>query len=126
VPSILWLICFVHEISQKPLNGFVTKFTRKTCLVPYSEEFQGQGQRSRSPGTKTAFLALSATCTRFMFGKTSLASSCVFLTSGNLPALVFLCIFWLLKHFASKMTYYGLRRMLHTDHLLSLSHSFYD
>jgi len=31
--------------------------------------------RSRSPGTNTAFLALSAACVRFMFGKTSLASS---------------------------------------------------
>jgi len=31
--------------------------------------------RSTSPGTNTAFLALSAACVRFMFGKTSLASS---------------------------------------------------
>ena len=34
------------------------KFTRKTCLVPRSEgsgKVEGQGQRSRSPGTKTTF-----------------------------------------------------------------------
>jgi len=31
--------------------------------------------RSKSPGTKTAFSALSAACVRFMFGKTSLTSS---------------------------------------------------
>jgi len=28
------------------------KFTGKTCLGPRSEEFECQGQRSRSPGTK--------------------------------------------------------------------------
>ena len=48
------------------------KFMRKTCLVGRSDEFEGQGQRSRSPGTKTAFSAISAACMRFMFGKTSL------------------------------------------------------
>jgi len=30
------------------------KFTRKTCLVLRSYEFECQGQRSRSPGTKNA------------------------------------------------------------------------
>jgi len=34
-----------------------------------------KGLRSRSLGTKTAFLALSAACVWFMFGKTSLVSS---------------------------------------------------
>jgi len=53
------------------------KFTWKTCLIPGLNEFEGQGQRSRSPGTKTAFSALLAVCVRFMFGKTSLASSLV-------------------------------------------------
>jgi len=33
---------------------------------------EGQGQRSTSPGTKTALLAA---CVQLMFGKTSLASS---------------------------------------------------
>jgi len=57
-----------------------TKSTWKTCMVPRSDEFEGQGQRSRSPGTKTAFLALSAACvlrTRFVFGRTSSAYSFV-------------------------------------------------
>ena len=40
-----------------------------------SDEFEGPGQRSRLPGTQMAFLALSAACERFMFRKTSLASS---------------------------------------------------
>jgi len=51
------------------------RFTRKTCLVPRWDEFEGQGQRSSTPGTKTAFSALSAVCVRFMFGKTSSASN---------------------------------------------------
>ena len=50
------------------------KLTWETCLVPRSDEFEGQGQRS--PGTKKwHFSALSVACVWFMFGKTSLASS---------------------------------------------------
>jgi len=33
-----------------------------------------KGERSRSPGTKTAFSDRSAACVRFVFGKTSLAA----------------------------------------------------
>jgi len=41
-----------------------------------SDEFEGQGQSSRSPGTKNGiFSDLSAACVRFVFGKTYLASS---------------------------------------------------
>ena len=40
------------------------------------DEFEGQGQRSS--GTKRHFSALWAACVRFMFGKTSLASSFVY------------------------------------------------
>ena len=73
---------FVYEIiSQKLLNGFApnSRGTARECLVPRSDEFEGQvlkvkGQRSKSPG-KRHFSALSAACVRFMFGKTSLASS---------------------------------------------------
>jgi len=55
------------------------KFTGKACLVPRSDEFECQGQRSRSPGTKNRhFSAISAACVQFMFGKTSLASSLIF------------------------------------------------
>ena len=49
------------------------KFTRKTGLVPRSDEFEGQ--RWRSQGQKWNFLALSVACVWFMFGKTSLTSS---------------------------------------------------
>ena len=57
------------------------KFTRKTCLVPRSYDFKVtvKGQMSRSPGTKRHFSALSAACVRFVFGKTSLASSLYYL-----------------------------------------------
>jgi len=55
-----------------------TKFTVKTCLVPCSDEFEGQGQKLKgqgSSGTKTAFFGpfsgLRAVCV--LFGKTSLA-----------------------------------------------------
>jgi len=73
-------------------------FTGKTCLVPRSDEFECQGQRLRSPGTKNALgtpaaavdgtiLSLpgviSGACMLFMFGKTSLA------------VLLFFCYFWL-------------------------------
>jgi len=33
-------------------EGICAKFTRKACLVPRSDEFEGKGQMSRSPGTK--------------------------------------------------------------------------
>jgi len=45
------------------------------CLIHRLEEFEGQGQRSRSLGTnKLHFSALKAACVRFMFGKSTLAS----------------------------------------------------
>ena len=60
-----------------------TKFTRNTCLVRRSDVFESQGQRprsrSRSPGTKTAFPALLEACIQFRFGKTSLASSYIYI-----------------------------------------------
>jgi len=49
----------------------IGKFTKKTGLVPRSDEFEDQGQQ----GQKGHFSALSAACARFVFGKTSLASS---------------------------------------------------
>jgi len=51
------------------------KFIWKTCLVPRLDQFEGQGQRSRSPGTKTAFLSPFGGLAWFIFGKISLASS---------------------------------------------------
>jgi len=66
------------------------------CLAPRSDEFEGQ--RSRSPGQKTAFWALSAACVRFVFCKMSLAASnmidivvnIVIMTGSN--EVVFACI----------------------------------
>jgi len=77
----LWPFLFVYEPGTA--ERICAKFTRKTCLVPRSDEFEGlkiKGQRSRSPGTRTTFSALSAACVRCVFGKTSLAS-----TWNNLP-----------------------------------------
>ena len=71
--SVTFFVC-VWNISGTT-ERICTKFIRKTCLVPHSDEFEGLGQRSRSPGTKTAFSALSVACMRFMLGKTSLDSS---------------------------------------------------
>jgi len=51
------------------------KFTRTTWLVPRSDEFEGQCQRSRSAWTKRHSSVISAACMRFMFGKTSVACS---------------------------------------------------
>jgi len=48
------LFLFVYEISRKPLNGFAPN-SRGDVLDPCSDEFERQGQRSSSPGTKTAF-----------------------------------------------------------------------
>ena len=68
-----YLLCMKSGTAER--IRICAKFTRKTYLVPHSDEFKGQGQRSRSTGTKTTFFALSAACVRFMFGKVSLASS---------------------------------------------------
>jgi len=68
-----------RRISLEPLNGFATSSheRRDWSLDHRSDEFEGRGQRSKVKvtGTKTAFSALTAACVRFMFGKTSLASS---------------------------------------------------
>jgi len=46
------LLVFVYEISREPLNGFAPKFTWKSCLVPCSDEFKGQDQRSIAKVTR--------------------------------------------------------------------------
>ena len=48
------------------------KFTGKTCFVPRSGEFECQGQRSRSPGTKTGIFRPFRRPMYGLFGKTSL------------------------------------------------------
>ena len=67
---------FVHEISREPLNGFApnSQGRRVWYLAPMCLNAKVKGQRARSPGTKKRpFSALSASCVRFIFGKTSLA-----------------------------------------------------
>ena len=46
----LWFFVCVWNVSGTA-EQICAKFTRKTCFVPHSDEFEGQ--RSRSPGTKT-------------------------------------------------------------------------
>ena len=65
---------FVCEISREPLNGFAPN--------PHGRHVWSLARTSlkvkvkvRSPGSNTVFSALSAACVRFVFGKTSLASS---------------------------------------------------
>ena len=51
---------FVYEMYRevRTAERIYAKFTWKTGLVPRSDEFECHGQRSRSPGTKTAFFGL--------------------------------------------------------------------
>jgi len=74
----------ISEIAELICN----KFTGKTCFIPHSDEFEGK--RSRSPGTKTTFYftALLVAFVRFMFGKTSLASSLFLFVYEMLPELL--------------------------------------
>ena len=62
---------------MKYLSGIAericAKLAWKACLVPGSDQFEGQGQGYQ--GQKQYFSALSAACVRFVFSKTSLASS---------------------------------------------------
>jgi len=50
----LWFFVCVWNISGTD-EWICARFTRKTCLVPHSDEVKGR--RSRSPGTKTAFFS---------------------------------------------------------------------
>ena len=62
----------MYEISPELLNRFVIN-SQIRHLVPHSDELEGQGQRSKSRGTKNSVFRPFRV--RFMFGKTSLASS---------------------------------------------------
>jgi len=68
---------FVYEMSWEPLNGLAPNSQKRRVwsLAWMSWKIKVKGQSSRSLRTKTAFLALLAACVRFMFSKTSLASS---------------------------------------------------
>jgi len=80
--KVLFLVPFVSFLCVWNVSGtaerICAKFTRKTCMVPLSGEFEGQGQRWKVKVTrakKQHFWALSTACVQFMFGITSLASS---------------------------------------------------
>jgi len=61
---------FVYEVCLGTAERIHAKFTRKVCLFSRSDEFEGQGQRSKPPGTKKmTFSALSSACVLFVFGK---------------------------------------------------------
>ena len=67
----LWHFVCVWNISGTA-ERICAKFTGKTCLIPRSEEFECQGQRSKVKVTrdkKRHFSALSAACVQFVFGK---------------------------------------------------------
>jgi len=69
----LWFFVCVWNISGTA-EQICAKFTRKACLVPRSDEFEGQCQRSKVKVTRDKrrhILALLAACMRFVFGKTS-------------------------------------------------------
>ena len=55
---------FVYEISREPLNGFApnSQGRRIWSLAWMSLNVKVKVQRSRSPGIKTAFSALSVAC----------------------------------------------------------------
>ena len=52
-----YFLFFFHFVCESYISGTAerscTKFTGKTCLVPRLDEFECQGQRSRSQGQKT-------------------------------------------------------------------------
>jgi len=52
--SVCGFLC-VYKMSGGTAERICAKFTRKTCLIPHLDEFEGENHRSRSQGTKTAF-----------------------------------------------------------------------
>jgi len=70
----LWFL-FVCEISPKPLNGFAPNSHGRCVWSLARTSLKVKVKTSWSAGKKLHFSALSTACVRFMFGKTSLASS---------------------------------------------------
>jgi len=67
-PSVCGFLVCVWNISGTA-EWICAEFTQKTCLVSRSEEFEGQGQKSKDKAIrdKKGILALSAACVQFMF-----------------------------------------------------------
>ena len=51
-PSVTYFVLFVASNSSETAVRICAKFTRKTCLVPRSDEFECQGQRSKIKVTR--------------------------------------------------------------------------
>jgi len=66
---------FVYEISRERLNGFATNSHRSRVLFLARTNLNVTVKGQDRQGQKRNFSALSATCVRFVFGKTSLACS---------------------------------------------------
>jgi len=78
--SVTFLFFFVWESNiLRTAERICTKLTRKTCFVPCSDEFEGQGQRSRSPGAN--FLPLKMHCNVLAAKKRHAAAD------GSIPSL---------------------------------------
>jgi len=69
--SVTYFVC-VCNISGTA-ERICVRFTRKTCLVRRSDDFECQGQMSRSLGTKTVFFGPLERPACGLFDKTSLA-----------------------------------------------------
>jgi len=86
----VFAILFVYEMSWELLNGFVPNSHRRhawsTTWTSLKVMVKGQGHQ----GQKRHFSALSAACVRFVFAKTSLASSFFVHFFG----FSILCVFW--------------------------------
>ena len=75
-PSVTFIFLCVSNVSWTN-ERICAKFTLKTCLVPRSDEFECQGQRSRSPGTKDALSSpVTPPPAAYTNGMRSLQTSC--------------------------------------------------
>jgi len=81
----LCVFLFAYEISREPLNGLAPNShgRRAWSLARASLKVKVKGKGQGHQGQKRHFSTLSAACVRFMFGKTSSASSSG--SSGHFP-----------------------------------------
>jgi len=50
----LWFFLFVYEMSRGTAEWICAKFTRKMCLIPCSDEFEGQSQGNQGQKQRPA------------------------------------------------------------------------
>ena len=84
-------VCESKNITETA-EWICAKFTGKTCFIPCPTSLKVKVKGQGHQGQKQHFLALSAACVWFMFGKTSLASSfisvCIYCPFSTLTLLV--------------------------------------